>query len=70
VPARRNRARDGALPLTIAETAEPSFSMLPTGSWPIVKPFATGYSPFKNGRRGDTHEGIERTDFGNGLFVE
>ncbi len=23
-----------------------------------------------NGRRGDTREGIERTDFGNGLFVE
>src|SRR5579872_310786 len=28
-------------------TAEPRRSMTPTGSWPIVSPLATGYSPFR-----------------------
>jgi hypothetical protein len=28
-------------------TADPAFSMTPTGSWPIVKPRATGYSPLR-----------------------
>src|SRR3984893_6847151 len=28
-------------------TAEPSFSTTPTGSWPTVRPLATGYSPLR-----------------------
>jgi hypothetical protein len=28
-------------------TSAPSFSITPTGSWPTVRPRATGYSPFR-----------------------
>lgn len=34
-------------PSSKPSTAAPSFSMMPTGSWPMVRPLATGYSPLR-----------------------
>ena len=43
----RDGTGDDALAFPESSTAEPSFSMTPTGSWPMVRPRATGYSPFR-----------------------
>ena len=40
----RRPARAG---LPVALTSRPSFSITPTGSWPMVRPCATGYSPLR-----------------------
>ena len=47
VPARRDGAGDDALAQAIALDRRAEASITPTGSWPIVRPRRTGYSPFR-----------------------
>ena len=42
---RRDRTTRTRSPTSYPTTAEPSCSMTPTGSWPTIRPGATGYSP-------------------------